>query len=146
MRTEIFRPVAPGKYPGIVLYSEIFQLTAQQAEKDGVSAMVIDLRTILPYDWDGIVRAVTKTNRVIIAHDDQLTWGFGAELAARIADELFAAADEILTLRALHDLDEDCLAARYRDTCRRHVDLDDHDRPGARRQAEVLLKEMGEAE
>ena len=64
-------------------------LAAQQAEKDGVSAMVIDLRTILPYDWDGIVRAVTKTNRVIIAHEDQLTCGFGAELAARIADELF---------------------------------------------------------
>jgi 2-oxoisovalerate dehydrogenase E1 component len=51
--------------------------------------MVIDLRTILPYDWDGIARAVTKTNRVIIAHEDQLTCGFGAELAARIADELF---------------------------------------------------------
>ena len=64
-------------------------LAAQQAEKDGVSAMVIDLRTIMPYDWEGIVRAVTKTNRIIIAHEDQLTCGFGAELAARVADELF---------------------------------------------------------
>jgi 2-oxoisovalerate dehydrogenase E1 component len=64
-------------------------LAAQQAEKDGISALVIDLRTIMPYDWDGIVRAVTKTNRVIIAHEDQLTCGFGAELAARVADELF---------------------------------------------------------
>jgi 2-oxoisovalerate dehydrogenase E1 component len=64
-------------------------LAAQQAEKDGVSVMVIDLRTIMPYDWDGIAAAVAKTNRVIIAHEDQLTCGFGAEIAARIADELF---------------------------------------------------------
>jgi 2-oxoisovalerate dehydrogenase E1 component len=64
-------------------------LAAQQAEKDGISAMVIDLRTIMPFDWDGIAEAVTKTSRVIIAHEDQLTCGFGAELAARIADELF---------------------------------------------------------
>ena len=64
-------------------------LAAQQAEKDGISVMVIDLRTIMPFDWDAIVSAVQKTNRAIIAHEDQLTCGFGAELAARIADELF---------------------------------------------------------
>ncbi len=64
-------------------------LAAQQAEKDGLSVMVLDLRTIMPFDWDGIAEAVRKTNRVIIAHEDQLTCGFGAELAARIADELF---------------------------------------------------------
>jgi 2-oxoisovalerate dehydrogenase E1 component len=64
-------------------------LAAQQAEKDGISAMVIDLRTIMPYDWATITQAVAKTNRVVIAHEDQLTCGFGAELAARMADELF---------------------------------------------------------
>jgi 2-oxoisovalerate dehydrogenase E1 component len=64
-------------------------LAAQQAEKDGISVMVIDLRTIMPYDWKSIVAAVTRTNRVVIAHEDQLTCGFGAELAARIAGELF---------------------------------------------------------
>ncbi|MGH9331096.1 MAG: alpha-ketoacid dehydrogenase subunit beta, partial [Vicinamibacterales bacterium] len=64
-------------------------LAAQQAEKDGVSAMIIDLRTIAPFDWDGIAEAVRRTNRVIIAHEDQLTCGFGAELAARIAGDLF---------------------------------------------------------
>jgi 2-oxoisovalerate dehydrogenase E1 component len=68
-------------------------LAAQQAEKDGISAMVIDLRTIMPYDWDGIAQAVKRTNRVVIAHEDQLTCGFGAELAARIADELFELLD-----------------------------------------------------
>jgi 2-oxoisovalerate dehydrogenase E1 component len=64
-------------------------LAAQQAEKDGISVRVIDLRTIMPYDWDGIARAVKETNRAIVAHEDQLTCGFGAELAARIAGDLF---------------------------------------------------------
>ena len=64
-------------------------LAAQQAEKEGFSVAVFDLRTIIPYDWAGISALVQKTNRVIVAHEDQLTCGFGAEIAARIADELF---------------------------------------------------------
>jgi 2-oxoisovalerate dehydrogenase E1 component len=64
-------------------------LAAQQAEKDGVSAAVLDLRTIVPYDWDAIASHVRRTNRVIVAHEDQLMCGFGAEIAARIAGELF---------------------------------------------------------
>lgn len=64
-------------------------LAAQQADKDGVSVMVLDLRTIAPCDWDGVAAAVRRTNRVIIAHEDQLTCGFGAELAARIASDSF---------------------------------------------------------
>ncbi len=64
-------------------------LAAQQAEKDGISVAVFDLRTIMPYDWDGIAALVRKTNKVIIAHEDTLTCGFGAEIAARIGDELF---------------------------------------------------------
>ena len=68
-------------------------LAAQQAEKFGISAMVIDLRTIAPYDWEGVAAAVARTNRVVIAHEDQLTCGFGAEIAARIAGELFGQLD-----------------------------------------------------
>jgi len=64
-------------------------LAAQQADKAGISVMVVDLRTIVPFDWDGIAAAVKKTNRVVIAHEDQLTCGFGAELAARIVGGLF---------------------------------------------------------
>jgi len=64
-------------------------LAAQQAEKDGISVAVFDLRTIMPYDWDGIAALVRKTSKVIIAHEDTLTCGFGAEIAARIGDELF---------------------------------------------------------
>jgi 2-oxoisovalerate dehydrogenase E1 component len=64
-------------------------LAAQQAEKEGLSVAVLDLRTIIPYDWAGISSHVQSCNRVVIAHEDQLTCGFGAEIAARIADELF---------------------------------------------------------
>jgi 2-oxoisovalerate dehydrogenase E1 component len=64
-------------------------VAAQQAEKDGISTAVFDLRSIIPYDWAGIAALVMKTNRVIVVHEDQLTCGFGAEIAARISDELF---------------------------------------------------------
>jgi 2-oxoisovalerate dehydrogenase E1 component len=64
-------------------------LAAKQAEKDGISAAVIDLRSIIPYDWNTIAEYTRRTNRVIVVHEDQLTCGFGAEIAARISDELF---------------------------------------------------------
>jgi 2-oxoisovalerate dehydrogenase E1 component len=64
-------------------------LAAQQAEKDGVSVAVFDLRTIMPYDWEGMASLVKKTSKVIVAHEDTLTCGFGAEIAARIGEELF---------------------------------------------------------
>src|SRR5882757_6350088 len=64
-------------------------LAAHQAEKDGISVAVLDLRTIVPYDWEAIAAHVRRTNRVIVAHEDQVMCGFGAEIAARIAGELF---------------------------------------------------------
>jgi len=64
-------------------------LAAQQAEKRGIHVAVLDLRTIAPYDWPAIAEQVKRTSRVIVAHEDQLTCGFGAEIAARVADELF---------------------------------------------------------
>jgi 2-oxoisovalerate dehydrogenase E1 component len=64
-------------------------LAAQQAEKTGVHAAVLDLRTIMPCDWDSITGLVKRINRVVVAHEDQLTCGFGAEIAARISGELF---------------------------------------------------------
>jgi 2-oxoisovalerate dehydrogenase E1 component len=65
-------------------------LAAQQAEKQGISVAVIDLRTLVPFDWPAVAAAVKQTGRVVVAHEDQITCGFGAEIAARIADELFA--------------------------------------------------------
>jgi 2-oxoisovalerate dehydrogenase E1 component len=64
-------------------------VAAQQAAKEGISVAVLDLRTIVPYDWDSIAAHVKRTNRVIVAHEDQLMCGFGAEIAARVAGELF---------------------------------------------------------
>jgi 2-oxoisovalerate dehydrogenase E1 component len=64
-------------------------LAAQQAEKDGISAAVLDLRTIVPYDFDAIAEQVKRTSRIVIAHEDQVMCGFGGEIAARVAGELF---------------------------------------------------------
>jgi 2-oxoisovalerate dehydrogenase E1 component len=64
-------------------------LAAQQAEKEGISVAVLDLRTLVPCDWESIGAWVARTSRVVIAHEDQLTCGFGAEIAARIAQDQF---------------------------------------------------------
>ncbi len=68
-------------------------LAAQQAEREDIGVRVIDLRSLMPFDWDTISQAVRETSRVIVAHEDQLTCGFGAELAARIGEEWFAHLD-----------------------------------------------------
>ena len=72
-------------------------LAAQRAERDGISVAVVDLRTIIPYDWDTIAAYTEKTSRVIVAHEDQLTCGFGAEIAARVSQELFEHLDAPVT-------------------------------------------------
>ena len=62
----------------------------ERAQRDhGIEVEMIDLRTLSPYDWEAIATSVRKTSRVIVAHEDMLSWGYGAEIAARIADELF---------------------------------------------------------
>ena len=78
-------------------------LAAQQAEKDGISVAVFDLRTIIPYDWEGIASLVRRTSKVIVAHEDTLTCGFGAEIAARIGEELFDYLDAPVTRVAALD-------------------------------------------
>ncbi len=72
-------------------------VAAQQAEKEGTSVGVLDLRTLVPCDWDAIADAVKRTSRVIVAHEDQLTCGFGAEIAARISEGLFEFLDAPVT-------------------------------------------------
>ena len=65
-------------------------LAAQKLEREhGVKVEVIDLRCLSPFDWEAIATSVRKTNRVIVAYEDSLSWGYGAEIVARIADELF---------------------------------------------------------
>lgn len=62
---------------------------AKRLEQQGISVEIIDLRTIVPYDWESIAESVKKTSRVIVAHEDPRSFGVGAEIAARISDELF---------------------------------------------------------
>jgi 2-oxoisovalerate dehydrogenase E1 component len=63
---------------------------AVQAEKeDGLSVEVIDLRTLNPLDMDTIAESVKKTNKVVVAYEDSLSWGIGAEISARIASDVF---------------------------------------------------------
>ncbi len=84
--------VRPGEDLTIVTYGALVQrslVAAKQAAAAGIDVEVIDLRTLNPYDWAAIERSVKKTNRVIVAHEDSLSWGYGAEIAARIASELF---------------------------------------------------------
>ena len=81
----------------MVTYGAVVQRTLVAAkaleERHGVSVEVIDLRSLSPVDWETIYASVRKTNRVIVAYEDSLSWGYGAEIAARIADELFACLD-----------------------------------------------------
>jgi 2-oxoisovalerate dehydrogenase E1 component len=76
----------------IVTFGALVQrsrVAARQAEADGISTEVLDLRSLSPYDWEAVVDSVRKTGRVIVAYEDTRSWGYGAEIAARIADELF---------------------------------------------------------
>ena len=86
------RIVKQGTDASIITYGAVVrraEVAAAALEREGVSVEIIDLRTLNPYDWEAIAATVRKTNRVIVAHEDTLSWGYGAELAARIADECF---------------------------------------------------------
>ncbi len=77
----------------VITYGAVVPRALQAAQKiereDGVSVELLDLRCLNPFDWDAIAASVKKTNRVLIAYEDTLSWGYGAEIAARIADQLF---------------------------------------------------------
>jgi 2-oxoisovalerate dehydrogenase E1 component len=86
------KTVREGTDMSIISYGALVQrsvVAAKQAEQQGISVEVIDLRSLSPYDWNAIVASVKKTNKVIVAHEDSLSFGYGAEIAARIASELF---------------------------------------------------------
>jgi 2-oxoisovalerate dehydrogenase E1 component len=87
------RVVQHGEDLTVVTYGALVPRALQAAQRlereHGIKAELLDLRTINPYDWEAIADSVRKTSRVIVAHEDMQSWGYGAEIAARIADELF---------------------------------------------------------
>jgi 2-oxoisovalerate dehydrogenase E1 component len=90
------RVVKEGADVSIITYGAVVhraEVAAAQLEREVVSVEIIDLRSLSPYDWEAIATTVRKTHRVIVAYEDMLSWGYGAEIAARIADELFEELD-----------------------------------------------------
>ena len=85
--------VHPGTDLSVITYGAVVPRALQAAQKlereQGVSVELIDLRSLNPFDWDTIAASVAKTNRALVAYEDTLSWGYGAEIAARIADKLF---------------------------------------------------------
>ena len=100
--------VRPGHDITVITYGAVVPRALQAAQRiereHGVSVELVDLRTLSPYDWETIATSVTKTNRVIVAHEDMLSWGYGAEIAARIADELFDQLDAPVKRVAAKDM------------------------------------------
>jgi 2-oxoisovalerate dehydrogenase E1 component len=86
--------VKEGRDLTVVTYGAVVQRALVAAkeleEREGVGVEVIDLRSLSPVDWDAIARSVQKTNRMLVAYEDALSWGYGAEIAARVADQMFA--------------------------------------------------------
>ena len=77
----------------IVTYGATVQrafAAANQLAEQGTSAEVLDLRTLSPWDQDAVYASVKKTNRVVVVYEDSISWGYGAEIAARVADDCFA--------------------------------------------------------
>jgi len=86
------RMVREGADVSIITYGAVVhraEVAAAELERQGVSVEIIDLRSLSPFDWEAIAATVRKTNRVIVAYEDTLSWGYGAEIAARIGEQLF---------------------------------------------------------
>ena len=85
--------VNPGTDLTVITYGAVVPRALQAAQKlereHGVKVELIDLRCLNPFDWETIAASVAKTNRALVAYEDTLSWGYGAEIAARIADQLF---------------------------------------------------------
>ncbi|NNF00038.1 MAG: dehydrogenase, partial [Pyrinomonadaceae bacterium] len=77
----------------IITFGALVERSRQAAKKlekeHGITVEIVDLRSLAPYDWEAIEETVKKTNRVLVAHEDSISFGYGAEIAARISNELF---------------------------------------------------------
>ena len=90
------RVVREGSQVTVVTFGALVQRSVaavRDLDEEGISVEILDLRTLNPYDFEAIRKSVKKTGRVLVAHEDQISFGYGAELAAKIADELFSYLD-----------------------------------------------------
>ncbi len=89
--------VQEGSDVTIVTYGATVYRSKQAAkafsEQTGKSVEILDLRSLSPYDWEAIARSVDKTSRALVVYEDSISWGYGAEIAARIGSELFLSLD-----------------------------------------------------
>jgi 2-oxoisovalerate dehydrogenase E1 component len=84
--------VREGRDLTVVTFGALVQralVAARQLASEGIEVEVLDLRTLSPYDWDAVAASVRRFGRIVVAHEDCLSWGYGAEIAARVAGELF---------------------------------------------------------
>jgi 2-oxoisovalerate dehydrogenase E1 component len=89
--------VQEGRDVTVVTYGATVYRSWQAAraftEETGKSVEILDLRSLSPYDWEAIAKSVKKTNRVVVVYEDPISWGYGAEIAARVGTDLFSYLD-----------------------------------------------------
>ncbi|PYU26155.1 MAG: dehydrogenase [Acidobacteria bacterium] len=103
------RVVREGADVSVITYGALVhraEVAAAELQHESIALEILDLRSLSPYDWEAIVRTVTKTNRVIVAYEDMRSWGYGAEIAARIGEELFDELDA--PVRRVASMDSFC--------------------------------------
>ncbi len=114
------RQVTTGSEVSIITYGAAVHWAAEEVKKRGIDADIVDLRSLLPWDKDAVTESVKRTGRVLVFHEDCVTGGIGAEIAAWISENLFQHLDApVMRLGSLdtpvpmaHHLEENFLAKK----------------------------------
>jgi 2-oxoisovalerate dehydrogenase E1 component len=100
----VARRVREGGDISVITWGAMVERCEAAADEAGVSADIIDLRTLAPWDAEAVLASVRRTHRCLIVHEDSLTVGFGAEIAARVADEAFLDLDAPVARLTMPDI------------------------------------------
>ncbi len=98
------RVIRPGDQLTVVTWGAMVERCEAAAEQSGLGVEVLDLRTISPWDREAVLSSVRKTRRCLIVHEDTLTAGFGAEVSAVVAEEVFLSLDAPIQRMAIPDI------------------------------------------